>query len=68
MCQKNESCQINLKGTSFDSVFCADSESVFGFRLKALFEFENRWIPSKMAMIPVKTICSTRKRKKTSDA
>ena len=26
---KNETCQINLKDTSFDSVFCADSEYVF---------------------------------------
>ncbi len=64
MCQKNESCQINLKDTSFDSVFCADPESVFCFWLKALFEFENRWIPPKMVMIPVKTIFLDKEKKK----
>jgi hypothetical protein len=53
---ENESYQINLKDTSFDSVFCADSESVFSLRLKALFKFENRRIPPKTAMPPVKTI------------
>ncbi len=36
--------------------FCADSESVVYFRLKALFEFENRGIRPKMALVPVKTI------------
>jgi hypothetical protein len=53
--RKIESCQINLKDTSFDSVFYADSESVFSFSQKVLFEFENRWIPSKIAMVPVKS-------------
>ena len=52
---KNESCQISLKDSSFDSVFCVDSESVFCFGLKLLFELENRRIPLKMAMVPVKT-------------
>jgi hypothetical protein len=53
--RNNESCQIKLKDTSFDSVFCADSESVFSLWLKPLFEFENRWIPPKTGMISVKT-------------
>ncbi len=39
---KNESCQKSLKDTSFDSVFYADSESVFSFYIKALFESKNR--------------------------
>ncbi len=53
---KNENCQNNLKGTLFDSVFYAESESVFRLWLKVLFEFENRWIPLKMAMVRVKMI------------
>ncbi len=54
--RKSESCQINLKNTSLDAVFCADTESVFFSRLNVLFETENRQIPPQMAMVPVKTI------------
>ncbi len=54
--RENESCQINLRNSSLDAVFCADSESVFCFRLKVLFESENRQIPPQIAMVPVKTI------------
>ncbi len=61
---KNESYQIHLKDTSFDSVFCTDSESVFSLRLKALFKFENRRIPPKMAMPPVKTIFLGKEKKR----
>ena len=63
---KNESCQINLKDTSFDSVFCANSESVFILSLKVFLELENRQIPPKMAMVPVKTtfLHEGKKRKK----
>jgi hypothetical protein len=63
--QKNESCQINLKDTSFDSVFCANSQSVFSLRLNVLFEFEKRWIPPTMVIVPVKTIfVNIRKKRK----
>ncbi len=65
--RENESCQINLRNSSLDAVFCADSESVFCFRLKVLFESENRQIPPQIAMVPVKTIFldKGKKRKKT---
>ena len=66
--RKNESCQINLKDTSSDSFFCADSESVFCFGLKALFEFENRRIPPEMPMRPVKpTFFNLGKERKKTD-
>jgi hypothetical protein len=56
-----------LKGTSFESVFCADSESVFCVRLKTIFESEKRGIPPKMAMVPVKTVfLNTGKKRKKS--
>jgi len=67
--RKNESCQINLIDTSFDSVFCSDSESVFSFWPNILFEVENRWIPPKMVRVPVKTVFLDReKERKKNDA
>ncbi len=53
---KNESCQKSLKDISFDSAFYADSESVFSFYIKALFESKNRWIPPKIVMVPLKPV------------
>jgi hypothetical protein len=65
---KNGSCQINLKDTSFDSLFYADSESAFILSLKVFFEFKTHRIPPKMAMVPVKTTFLNigKKRKKSA--
>jgi hypothetical protein len=56
--KENESCQTNLKNTSFNSVYRADSESVISLWLEVLFEVENYWIPPKMARVPVKNYFS----------
>ena len=66
--RKNESCQINLKDTSFDSIFRVDSEPVIRLRPKVFFELESRRIPSKMTRIPVKTsfLDEENKRKKSN--